>query len=398
MSSKRILVIDHQLDDLRAIAEELTSTHPDWQVDATGKMPAALQLLDAKRYDGILAVSNFVGQEPHHLLKQSRERCPNALRFALENQSASDSNQTTLEIAHQLFSKPMDAPAIRKKMERSLALNDALGNDHLRLVVAQIRQLPTLPDIYLRFLDETRKSLPSIERLADIIQSDISLCSKLLQLANSAYFGVSTTIESPEDAILYLGIEQVKAMVLAVQVFGLFKSGKVAGFNPAALWDHSMETATIARLLARVERLPRQEAEACFTGGLLHDVGKLILVTHLPKLYLEIQEHAGSEGCSFVEAERAVMGSTHAQLGASLLSHWGLPDSIVLATACHHSPADSLQPEFGPTLAVHLANGLAREKGDSAESPDIDSDYLKTLGMEKRINLWRDEVSASRAA
>src|SRR5262249_3563461 len=146
--------------------------------------------------------------------------------------------------------------------------------------------------------------------------------AKLLQVANSAYFALPTAVTSPSEAIAHLGLEHVKGMILIAHLFSAFEAEKQAHFAAQKLWDHSMTVARFARAIAQYECGRKELADAAYSAGLLHDLGKFILAANCPKKYNAALESAARAKTSFVEAEELVLGTTHAEIAACILGTW----------------------------------------------------------------------------
>jgi len=201
----------------------------------------------------------------------------------------------------------------------------------------------------------------TVEDLGRVVQRDPGMTANILKLVNSAYFGLRQRVSDPSEAVSFLGVETLKSLAL---VHGIFQ--QVAGFptwfNGGHLWRHSLETATVARDIARSEGLgPAVEAD-CFTGGLLHDVGLLILASGLREDYRQVYETLRADPGDVPEAELRILGVHHGEVGAHVLGLWGLPVSVVESVARHHHPpADA---GLCPALVVYAAEFLSSVQGD----------------------------------
>lgn len=219
------------------------------------------------------------------------------------------------------------------------------------------------------------------------------MTAKILQLVNSAYFGLRGTVSTAEQAVTLLGLDTVQALVLTVHVFSQFTSTHGSHFNMDRLWEASMETGSLARAIAQAEQVSTLAIDQAFTAGLLHDVGMLVFAANVLKRYDATLKTAHNQGIPVWEVERQEFGATHADVGAYLLGLWGLGDPIVEAVAFHHRPAECMGATFGPLTAVHIANVLQQQLSQQAtgDSPSqIDSTYLDTLHMTDRLPHWRD--------
>ncbi len=391
MNEYRILLAD--TDDVFRfhLTDYLKFHRSHWRVIP---VRSALELTDHVQrspLDAVIADSAFPGFKPGELLAAVSVQCPSALRVSISGNYDRDVSLKIMAHAHQNLWKPCRPEEICETLTRSFSLKSVLDHDRLKLLITQIDSLPSLPRLYLDFLDEVRKPNPSSSRLGDIIKQDIGLCAKTLQLVNSAFFGLPHKIENPEEALLYLGLENVKALVLSIQVFSLYDKVKLHGIDLDSLWTHSWETGRIARQIATFEKRPGEEIETAFTAGLLHDIGKLVLASGVPRTWKKILETASSEGMTLWQAEQQVLGTTHAEVGASLLATWGLSDQLVEAVAFHHHPEHSGASNFSALTAVYAANLLADKKFSRVSSPPgSEPVYLRLLKLEDHVPQWRE--------
>ena len=196
------------------------------------------------------------------------------------------------------------------------------------------------------------------------------------------------------EAVKLLGLDTIKALVLSVQIFSYFDQQQGGAFALDVLWQHSLATSTCAKRIAQEEQQDRHVVDHAFMAGLLHDIGKLVLAAHLPDLYSVARVQAQAHGTTVWEAERAVLGTTHAEVGAYLLGLWGLPEPIVEALAFHHCPSACPEQRFSPLTAVHIANALVPPE-DSTEAGGtpaaLDSAYVAQLGLSERLSTWRPQ-------
>ena len=246
------------------------------------------------------------------------------------------------------------------------------------------------------------------------------MTAKMLQMVNSAFFGLRQQLTSPTEAVLQLGLEAIKSLVLGIHVFSQLETAANRDFSSEKLWQHSLATATAAKRIAQLHRQklhPANQAsniaagqngppvesggkgsvEESFTAGLLHDIGRLVLVANLPDQYQQACDRARAEGMSLVDAERAVFGASHGEVGGYLLGLWGLPISLVEAAVLHHCPGQCKVKAFTPLAATHIANVLVQEGGADRKAflpSKLDQDYLTEIGVWDRIPLWRSSLNS----
>lgn len=391
MHKYRILLADVDNPFLIQVTDHLKFHRSQWHVVTARSAIELSTNLEQAPFDAVVVDSAFPGFQPGELLAAVSVQCPSAIRVSLSGNYDRDVSLKIMRYAHQNLWKPCRPDDICETLTRALSLKSALEHDRLKLLVTQIDSLPSLPRLYLDFLDEVRKPDPSSSRLGEILKQDISLCAKMLQLVNSAFFGLPHKIENPEEALLYLGLENVKALVLSIQVFSLYDKIKIHGVDLESLWNHSWETGRLARQIATFEDRPTAEIETAFTAGLLHDIGKLVLASGVPRTWQKVLDTARSEGMTLWQAEQQIFGTSHAEVGASLLATWGLSDQLVEAVAFHHHPEHSGASQFSPLTAVYAANLLA-DKDRTAFSSRSDGEpaYLELLKLEDHVPEWRE--------
>ena len=229
--------------------------------------------------------------------------------------------------------------------------------------------------------------------MANVIAKDPAMTAKILQLSNSAFFGLRRRISDPRDAVLYLGLDTLKALALSVKVFSQFTVRPLSRFSIEDLGKHTILTGILARKIAIAEGLSKTgRVEDSFMAGLLHDIGKLVLVSAAPEKYEQAMRFAEANGVDRRDAEQKIFGTTHSEIGTYLLWLWGLPDSVVEAVAYHHSPGSCPARRLGPLTAVHAANALAHESAAAKAGMPIsglDMEYLNQLGLTARVPVWR---------
>lgn len=230
-----------------------------------------------------------------------------------------------------------------------------LDRVHLRRVTEELVALPTLPLVASRLLEAIADPATSSEEVARIVSLDPALTARTLKLANSDFYGFPRKVGSVELAVVVLGANTVRDLVLSAAVFRTMGEADLNG-----LWNHCMATGVAARMLASRTRY-RLAGEA-YAAGVLHDIGKVALRQSFPDRFEGIVALSREQGLSIAEAERGVLGSDHAELGGWLAERWGLPADLVEAIALHHRPERAVvNPEL--VNLVHLANSLAERMG-----------------------------------
>lgn len=238
----------------------------------------------------------------------------------------------------------------------------------LRDRIFQIEDLPTLPRVATQIMEITSDPPFSVKALEEIMSQDPPLSAKILQMANSAFYGLRNPVDSIRRAMLVLGVRELEQIVLSLSVFKAFRTvpGQAA-FDREKFWEHSLCTGIIARVfIQKLREIAGQplgdEGEVAFSAGLLHDLGKIIFDY---KFHLEFNRAVNlvAEGSlSMQQAENLVFGEDHAVVGSWLAEHWKLPENIVMSIRYHHQP--ELCSEYHLlVVAVHLANLFSKVGG-----------------------------------
>ena len=251
--------------------------------------------------------------------------------------------------------------------------------------------LPSMPSLFHQITQKLRDEKCSLDDVGDIIASDIGMTAKLLKLVNSAFFGLRRQVSNPHESVTFLGLDTMKALVLAVNAFDAFEDKEPGPLSIDELWGHSMQIGNWCRNIARHENCSEAEIDECFISGMLHDVGKLALSSNLAASYRECLKIADAEQIALHEAEERVFGANHADVGGYLLSLWGLPGRVVDAIALHHHPSSSVAEGFGPLAAVHAADAFASENldGHCGAAVALDEAYFNARQLTEKLAAWK---------
>ncbi len=388
---KRVLFVDDEPQELARYRTLFEGMQPEWEIGCAGSGKEALKMMLQQPYDVVVADYSMPEMDGIELLGKVMQRHPQTVRLIVCAPAERDTGLRLAGMAHQDLAKPADEEQLLAAIERTTALRELLNNSKLKSLVSQVTSLPSMPDLYLALLEELQKEDPSIDRVGEIIVRDPAMCAKLLQLVNSAFFGLPQKITNPGEAAMYVGLETIKALVLSLQFFALFERVRMPEFSFDALWAHCWATGLIAKKLARLERMEHAQVETAFTAGLLHDAGKLVLATGLHVQYQAALRLQKQRPVPLSQIERDILGASHAEVGAYLLALWALPDPLVESLAWHHCPSDSLNFSLSPLTIVHVANVFEQEQRTPKEflSP-LDQDYLRKVGVLERIDDWRE--------
>lgn len=245
-------------------------------------------------------------------------------------------------------------------MEIGKAMSLNLNNKFVRLSIEKsIRDLPALPGIVARVLEETEDPNGSAQSVEKLLSSDQALASKVLRVVNSAYYGLSGQITSLSQAIMILGMTQVRNLVLSVSALSVLKPRTPRQQEILKLfWLHAFGTAAATQLIAQQKRMRVNDCEALFLGGLLHDVGKLFLYSMFTQTYDQVIKYAQEKQIPVLEAESKMLGLTHGDIGATMAAAWKLPESLGHIIARHEGPFE--EGDDPALFAVHIGDRVTQ--------------------------------------
>jgi putative nucleotidyltransferase with HDIG domain len=349
-----------------------------WRMRFAQGVEAALELLRKEHFDIVVSEARMRGMNGADLMACVRDVSPQTIRIILSGRADVEGvfGGPMLAVAHQILVKPLEGDALERALERAASLGDLLRSEAVRSAVANIDGLPSMPTLYTQLsamLDDPNVAIPKLARL---IESDASITARLLQVVNSAFFARGRPTSDVRDAIMYLGVEVVRSLVLSTEMFCMFERTTTSRyFSLAEFQAHALSTARIASKLSTESPAMAMFGGAAFSAGLLHDVGFMVMGAALPELYEAALRHAIEQNVAMYVAEQQVHGFTHAEVGAYLLAMWGLPESIVETVAYHHTPTKA-RPEFAPLVGlVHVADYVAHigEQSQPLHAPELDA-------------------------
>jgi len=387
--SKRILFVDDEPLVLQGIQRSLRSARHEWEMEFANSGPEALEMMGRSPFDVVITDMRMPGMDGAQLLEEVKSRFPRMVRMVLSGQSDRETILRSVGPTHQYLSKPCDVEDLKQKLARAFALRDLLENPRLKEVVGRMETVPSLPSLYVAITSALRDPETPISKVGEIISRDMGMATKVLQLVNSAFFGLPCQVSNPQQAAALIGIDNIKALVLSMHVFAAFK-GEQQG-ELTFLWDHSFATAAFARAIARSQSVQRSMEEDAFTAGLLHDVGRLVLASSCGAEYERVLRQRSEQSACISTIEQEAFGCTHAAVGAYLLGLWGLPHAVVEAVAWHHEPAQAQPTGFSPLLAVHAADYYDHRIHTYAalgEKPSLETELFQAAGLGDRVSLW----------
>lgn len=394
MDKRKVLFVDDEPNILQGLRRMLHDMRRVWEMDFAASGDEALALMRHERYDVVVTDMRMPSMTGYDLLVEVAQKFPDTVRIVLSGQLDKATLFKSLAITHQFLAKPCDTDRLKATIDRACALRKLLADEPLKELVSKLKTLPSIPTLFAELMTELASADSSAESIAKIIAQDVAMTAKILQVVNSAYFNFRRRITDVREAVTFLGIEAIKALVLGTAVFSKFSELHLKQFNLDRLWEHSMLTGVFTRALMAHENFDRAHSENALMIGFMHDIGKLVFVSNLAGRYADVIRLARDENTTLEEMEKRVLGGTHAEVGAYLLALWGLPDDIVEAIAYHHAPRECLVQDFGVLTVVHVADAIEHEINPKDVGDTLifraDEAYLGSLNLAGRIGEWKN--------
>lgn len=386
----RVLFVDDEALILTGIRRMLHSMRQEWEMVFLQGGAEALKIMATEPCQVVVSDIRMPGMNGVELLARLQKDYPQTVRLILSGHADRDLIMQCVGTAHQFLAKPCDRETLCAAIKRACAFNASVKSERIKAIIAQMECLPSIPALLHEIIQHLQKDDCSLDEVGMVIAKDIAITAKLLKLVNSAFFGLGRPIVDPVDAVSYLGLETVKALVLTVSAFATYEAQNTGPLSFESLWNHSLRVAASARKIANAAGASKQVAEESFIAGMLHDIGKLALAANLPEPYEKVFQAAEELGLSLHAAEEAAFGAHHGDVGGYLLSLWGLPPGVVDAITLHHEPQRADSREFTPVAAVHIANGLSHESDcPNGEAEYLNIRFLDELGVSEYVSNWR---------
>jgi HD-like signal output (HDOD) protein len=387
---KRILFVDDEQNVLDGLQNLLRKQRREWDMVFVLSADAALRELAAGPFDVVITDMRMPAVDGAAFLHLVKEQYPSVARIVLSGHAQMDAVMRAMPVAHQYLSKPCDADHLRTTIDRVCNLQSLLHDESIRRLAGKVQRLPSLPRSYSELTVALARPEVGLAQLVGIVETDPAMSTKVLQIVNSAYFGLPRRTCSIFDAVRYLGVELLKGLAITSHVFAALEAKPIRGFSFDTLQQHSLLTARLARRLI----IDQSRAEEAFTAGVVHEIGQIVLALWFPEAMPAVANAVKESGRPRYEIEQETFGVTHSQVGAYLLGVWGLPFSIIEATAYCHTPGVVSGGGRELLAALHVADALVSQSGAAGRGrrPDgdrIDVGFLDAAGYGHLLPGWR---------
>jgi HD-like signal output (HDOD) protein len=390
--NRRLLFVGGGASWFEEFEKQFANLQPTWLCVHVAEVSQPTTDLSPALFDALVLNANLESRA--EMIEGSGQKFPRAVRIVLSGEESRPSDSAASNSPELWFaSQQLNPAALAETIERALRVQLWLSDPAIRKLLPLLRKLPTVPKLHAQVAQELQSPDGSLETASQFVRRDPAMAAKFLQVANSALFAPAYPLTDPGEAVMFLGSERSRGIIFAAGVFSQFDAVRCFGFSPEQVWSYSLQVASLARGIALVETEDPKLAELCFTAGLLHDIGRLVLAANLPEMYATISQLQINKGLSLPDAELANLGTTHGELGGCLLGTWSLPGALLDAVAWHHCPSRSSDKAFSVLTAVHVAHVLAQEASSrdraTPAADHLDRAYLTAVGVGRRLAFWR---------
>jgi HD-like signal output (HDOD) protein/ActR/RegA family two-component response regulator len=391
---KRILFVDDDQFLLDGLRDALWPYRDRWAMSFVADGERALEAVTGDSHHVVVSDLRMPGVDGANLLELVRVRCPTAVRIVLSGHADVGMVGRAAMAAHRLIAKPCATSELVRVIERSCALQDVAGRVDVYRQSIGAPALPSIPHVCAELMGLLGSGTAGAAEVGMVVEKDVGMAAKVLQLANSAYFGRRSAVSNVADAVVYLGLDAVRALALHAAVSQEFAAASaVEALDIDEFHRHCTRVAQLAAVLASETGAGRD----AFTAGLLHDVGLLVMASSDDDGSLaQTLAVARDEGRPLHQVESEHYGVTHAEVGAHLLALWGLPHAVVESVAGQDRQS-WLEVPFDLVAVVQIANALVEEaEATSSGSPTPDAqatfEYLERVGLGDRLPRWRERA------
>jgi HD-like signal output (HDOD) protein len=393
----RILFVDDEQSVLDGLRRSLRSLRDRWEMIFMASPEEAAARVETEAFDVVVADMRMPRMNGADLLEHVRRVSPQAVRIILSGHSEVSAIMKSVGPSHQFLSKPCSSEKLEAAIVRACAVRSALGNPSLAATLGKIQALPSLPVVYQELVQALLDEV-SMDQIGEIVQRDIGLTSKVLQLVNSSYFSMPREIADPCKAVLLLGSDTIASMVLGLKLFESLPPILLEEITAEQLTHDAMWIAAATRKLCALEQVSDVFASQAFIAAFLHDVGVLTLAAYAPPLLKQVGELRRKEGLTLEQAEVRAIGATHGDVGAYIAALWSFPDPIVEAILYHHRPSASTVTALAPLAVVHVAQAFSPLAEGERDEAALDRSYLERIGVADRLPQWLAALEPLRAS
>jgi HD-like signal output (HDOD) protein/CheY-like chemotaxis protein len=385
-----IYFVDDEQSVLDGLRRMLRDLRKEWRMEFFTCARKALAAMQNVPPDVVVSDMRMPGMDGVELLAQVQKRYPSGIRMVLSGHAEFDAISRVMSSAHQVMSKPCEAEHLRAVLKNAGILCRQLVDPSLAKAIAGLGSLPSIPTVLQELIDTLQRSEVDQRVVAAMIERDPALSVRVLQVANSGFFASRTRIDSISQAVVMLGAEMLKNLVIQVKIVEAFPSTN----SSFSLEQFSGRLALITKL-ARAIAPPHVRVDDVRNLAMTADVGQMVLAARLPDRYEAVLQECQLRQRSIVAIEEELLGANHASVGAYLMGLWGMDPAIVTQIGQHHTPLGSGENE--PLLvAVHMAECLVDSDGNEERLHELlQPGLLDAFERRDDVPGWLEQVAAA---
>ncbi|PIE25094.1 MAG: hypothetical protein CSA60_01960 [Neptuniibacter caesariensis] len=372
----------------RAVAEMT-----DWQTTSVDSLDHLLPALDSSQANILVFALGDNPTQSLDLLQQVIDKHPGVVRIVVSGPLTPMQAARVSELAHRSLPVDCSPEDLLNGIQDSLHVLGLINKPAVRDYITSLKTLPVLPEVYERLSSCLDSEHSNAREITNILEQDPVMTAKIMQLVNSAYFGMGRRISRVQEAVTILGVRMIRDLVLSTHLFDSYpQTDEWKSFSFEQIHQCSLAVAKAAQHIARAAKADGHFQAQAFLAGLLHDFGVLVLAKHNPVEYQHVINKAGLMDQPVYAIEKLELGVTHAEAGAYLLALWDLPPPVIEAVLFHHFPKASPSSGFTPLTAVHVADALlpaATSVTGCDMSSQLSVSYLEEIGMEQHLDQWQ---------
>jgi putative nucleotidyltransferase with HDIG domain len=364
----------------------------NWSVSCVDSAEEMLERIQQQHFDVIII---GVSDNPEQMLAALMlviQKSPNSIRIVLSGNLSSTIAARVSEVSHSSLPENCSDSQLCLAVEQALKIAGLIHKPEIRDFIGRVERLPSLPDIYEALNRALMSGQSSAREIAEIVERDPVMSAKVLQLVNSAFFGLERQIYRLNEAVTILGVRLIRDLTLASHLFEAFpQSSAWTSFSFAEVHSRSMIVARFAQDICRSLKMDRNLQGQAFLAGLLHDFGMIVLASHDPEKYRMVMSKATDLSQPLYVVEKMNLGVSHAEAGAYMLGLWNLPPKVIEAVLFHHFPGSSPSGDFQPLTAVHIADALLPSASNGigcSISSQLALKYIDRLGLKIHLSQW----------
>ncbi len=386
----KVIFVDDDLAMLES-TKRLFFDMDEWDMEFYESGAEVVKRIKEEFIDIVVSDMRMPEMNGAELLDIVKNLSPGTIRIILSGYSDKEMILKTVYSADQFIAKPCKPETLKKAITRTRMTIENVSPEAMKEIGKITRKIPTLPDIYIELEKRVKKDTCSMKDIACLIKKDIGITAKIFQVVNSAFFGHSVRINNIEMAVSHLGIETLQSILLAEKIFRTFSKKDISDFDIVEIYQHCFLVSMLSKKITSSLTDNDHLINISSIAGMLHDIGKLLLIKNKRDYYFSLFKQAKTENVPLIVKEKELLGFTHADIGSYLAKRWGLDEEIYHALLYHHNPHHAITKEKPVTMAVYMANLLSYYEYDKIDkSHDFDKGFLTKLDLFKYLPEWND--------